>query len=51
MWRHPDRAMHRERTSFLGKVLRSVLVSLVAAAVVAPAKHLLQQLEPSARPR
>ncbi|HEY1694004.1 MAG TPA: hypothetical protein VGG39_17675 [Polyangiaceae bacterium] len=44
VWRRPDRAMHGERRSFLEEALRSVLMTLLTAAVTIPARRLLTEL-------
>lgn len=51
VWRHPNRAMRGERRSFFGQVVRSVLLSLVTAALTIPARRLVAQLvEPKKTP-
>jgi hypothetical protein len=44
VWRHPNRAMHGERRSFWEEALRSVLMTILTAAVTIPARRLLTEL-------
>jgi hypothetical protein len=39
LWLHPDRAMRSERGSFLGEVIRSLLLAIVTTAVTFPARR------------
>lgn len=51
VWRHPDRAMHGERHSFWEEAARSVLLSLLTAAITIPARRLLTEVVEGARRR
>lgn len=51
VWRHPESALRGERRSFFGQVVRSVLLSLVTAALTIPARRFVAQLvEPKTTP-
>jgi hypothetical protein len=44
VWMHPDRAMRAERGSFLGEVIRSLLLAIVTTAVTIPARRTVAAL-------
>jgi hypothetical protein len=39
VWVHPDRAMRSERSSFLGEVVRSLLLTIATTVVTLPARR------------
>ncbi len=46
VWRHPDRALRGERRSFFGTLVRSVLLSVISAALTVPARRAVAALVP-----
>ncbi len=54
LWFHPDRELRAERRSFLGEIVRAVLLTVVTTALTIPARRAVARLmegtrEPAAR--